>query len=114
VQSISAEDTFASDKLLSEIETPIRELAAKTWTSSRKTPRIGRTVVLKLKTADFHILTRSHTPPVPPRSEQELADLAVGLRERVALPDDRRYRLVGVGLSNFRDPDEDAAQSRLF
>jgi len=25
--------------------------------------RVGRTVVLKLKTSDFHILTRSHTPP---------------------------------------------------
>ena len=114
VQSISAEDTFQTDKLLNEIEPLIRELAAKTWAASRKTPRVGRTVVLKLKTADFHILTRSHTPPVPPRSEQELADIAVGLRERVMLPGDRRFRLVGVGLSNFCNPDEESLQSRLF
>jgi len=106
VQSISAEDTFARDVRLSETEPMIRELAAKTWAATRKTERIGRTVVLKLKTSDFHILTRSHTPPLPPQSLQELADIAVGLRERVSLPEKTRYRLVGVGLGNFRDADE--------
>ena len=106
VQSISAEDTFARDVRLSETEPMIRELAAKTWAATRKTERIGRTVVLKLKTSDFHILTRSHTPPLPPQSLEELADIAVGLRERVALPEKTRYRLVGVGLGNFRDADE--------
>jgi len=106
VQSISAEDTFAQDVPLRATEPMIRELAAKTWSATRKTQRVGRTVVLKLKTSDFHILTRSLTPPLPPQSAQELADIAVALRERVALPDKTRYRLVGVGLSNFRDPDE--------
>jgi len=113
VQSISAEDTFASDLPLTAIEPMIRELAAKTWHATRKTERIGRTVVLKLKTSDFHILTRSHTPPLPPQSEQELADIAVTLRERVTLPDKTRYRLVGVGLSNFREAD-DLPQPDLF
>ena len=106
VQSISAEDTFARDMPLADIEPMIRELAAKTWAATRKTERIGRTVVLKLKTADFHILTRSHTPTLPPQTVRELADIAVGLRERVTLPEKTRYRLVGVGLGNFRDADE--------
>jgi DNA polymerase IV len=106
VQSISAEDTFARDVPLDAIEPMIRELAAKTWAATRKTERIGRTVVLKLKTSDFHILTRSLTPPLPPQSEQELADIALSLRERVALPEKTRYRLVGIGVSNFRDSDE--------
>jgi len=114
VQSISAEDTFAHDVTLDEIEPMIRELAAKTWAASRKTARIGRTVVLKLKTADFHILTRSHTPPLPPTSEREFAEVAVSLRARVGLPERTRYRLVGVGLSNFRDSDERLFQSGLF
>jgi len=113
VQSISAEDTFAQDVPLRATEPMIRELAQKTWTATRKTQRVGRTVVLKLKTSDFHILTRSHTPPLPPQSEGELADIAVALRERVLLPDKTRYRLVGVGLSNFRDPDE-LPQADLF
>ncbi|HZP64706.1 MAG TPA: DNA polymerase IV [Rudaea sp.] len=115
VQSISCEDTFAQDLPLGDIEPMIRALAAKTWSATRKTSRIGRTVVLKLKTADFHILTRSHTPPAPPSSEQELADIAVGLRERVALPAHTRYRLVGVGVSHFLDPDAGPSlQPELF
>jgi DNA polymerase-4 len=114
VQSISAEDTFARDVTLGEIEPMIRTLAAKTWGQSRKTVRIGRTVVLKLKTSDFHILTRSHTPPLPPSSESEFVEIAVGLCERVGLPAQTRYRLVGVGLSNFRDPDDIEPQAELF
>jgi len=113
VQSISAEDTFARDQPLDTIEPVIRALAAKAWAASRKTERIGHTVVLKLKTTDFHILTRSHTPPQAPQSECELADIAVSLRARVELPAPTLFRLVGVGLSNFRDADE-LPQADLF
>ena len=113
-QSVSAEDTFERDVPLREIEPLIRALAAKAWSASRKTGRIGRTVVLKLKTSDFHILTRSHTPQAPPQTEQEFVNIAVGLRDRVALPANTLYRLVGVGLSNFCDPDEGRFQSELF
>ena len=114
VQSISSEDTFEHDVPLAATEPMIRSLAAKTWAATRKTERIGRTVVLKLKTSDFHILTRSHTPPQPPQSADEFVDIAVHLRERVRLPETTRFRLVGVGLSNFRDPDADNGQSALF
>src|SRR5256885_15120479 len=64
-QSISAEDTFEHDVLLTEMEPMIRRLAEHTWAASRKEPRIARTVVLKLKTGDFKMLTRSHTPSRP-------------------------------------------------
>jgi len=103
VQSISAEDTFSRDQTLAEIEPTIRELAAKTWAATRKTPRIGRTVVLKLKTAEFQIITRSHTPPQPPHDEREFIELALSLRARVEFPPRTRYRLVGVGISGFTD-----------
>ncbi|HKE48922.1 MAG TPA: DNA polymerase IV [Rhodanobacteraceae bacterium] len=112
-QSISAEDTFAHDVPLGAIETRIRELAAKVWDATRKTDRIGRTVVLKLKTREFRIITRSHTPPAPPRSAEELADIAVSLRGHVDLPSATLYRLVGVGLGNFRDA-EAVPQPELF
>jgi DNA polymerase-4 len=114
VQSISAEDTFERDLPLCELEPMIRTLAAKTWGQTRKTPRVGRTVVLKLKTSDFHIITRSHTPPHPPRSEPEFTEIAASLRLRVELPPATRYRLVGVGLGNFRDGDEYLPQAELF
>jgi DNA polymerase-4 len=79
----------------------IRRLAEKTWSATRKTQRVARTVVLKLKTSDFRILTRSHTPPSPPSSLEELTRIALALRDR-AEPEPL-YRLVGVGLSNFTD-----------
>ena len=113
-KSISAEDTFERDLPLSETEPIIRRLAEKIWSASRQESRIGRTVVLKLKTSDFNILTRSHTPTSPPSSCEELTTIALALRERVELRPDRRFRLVGVGLSHFCEPEEAAAQAALF
>ncbi len=113
-QSVSAEDTFQNDVPLSETEPLIRRLAEKTWAASRKETRIARTVVLKLKTSEFRILTRSHTPASPPSSCEELTGIALSLRERVDLDPHQRFRLVGVGLSNFRDPEQASLQPELF
>jgi len=113
-QSISVEDTFEHDVLLAETEPMIRRLAEKLWSASRKESRMARTVVLKLKTSEFKILTRSHTPGSPPSSYEELTDIVLKLRERVDLDPQQRYRLVGVGLSNFREPEGTAAQPVLF
>ena len=113
-QSISAEDTFERDVPLSETEPLIRRLAEKAWAASRNETRVARTVVLKLKTSDFKILTRSYTPSHPPASCEELTNIALSLRERVSLDAQTRFRLVGVGLSNFHEPKETTAQPVLF
>jgi DNA polymerase-4 len=113
-QSVSAEDTFERDVVLAETEPMIRRLAEKVWAASRKESRIARTVVLKLKTSDFNILTRSHTPHLPPSSCEELTSIALSLRERVDLGSQQRFRLVGVGLSNFQEPEEIPPQQALF
>ncbi len=110
-QSISAEDTFETDVLLVETDPMIRRLAEKTWTASRNEARIARTVVLKLKTAEFQILTRSLTPPSPPGSCEELTQIALSLRDRVELGPRQRFRLVGVGLGNFREPEGEGEPS---
>ena len=113
-QSISAEDTLAEDLPLADLEPMIRELADKVWAATRKETRVGHTVVLKLKTREFRILTRSLTPVEMPSSAQALAELALALRERVQLPQGTRYRLVGVGIGNFRDAETADAQPSLF
>jgi DNA polymerase-4 len=113
-QSISVEDTFEHDVPLAETEPMIRRLTEKLWVVARKESRIARTVVLKLKTSEFKILTRSHTPGAPPSSRDELTEIALKLRERVDLGRQQRYRLVGVGLSNFRDSEDTASQPELF
>jgi DNA polymerase-4 len=113
-QSISVEDTFQEDVLLEETEPMIRRLAEKLWSASRQEPRMARTVVLKLKTSEFKILTRSHTGSAPPSSCDELTEIALKLRERVTLDPQQRYRLVGVSLSNFREAEQIASQPALF
>ena len=111
-KSISAEDTFERDIPLSETGELIERLAQKVWSASRHESRIACTVVLKVKTSEFNILTRSHTPTTPPSSCEELTAIALSLRERISLGAGQRFRLVGVGLSNFRDPEN--LQSPLF
>ena len=113
-KSVSAEDTFPQDVPLGETEPMIRRLAERVWEASRKESRVARTVVLKLKTREFDILTRSLTPVRPPSSCEELTDIALSLLERVGLGSQQKFRLVGVGLHNFREPEESAAQPDLF
>src|SRR5439155_15302005 len=90
-QSISAEDTFEQDVFLAEMEPMIRRLAEHTWAASRKESRIARTVVLKLKTSEFKILTRSHTPGSPPATCEEMTSIVLSLRERVGLKPQQRF-----------------------
>lgn len=113
-KSISAEDTFERDMTLDEIEPVVRRLAEKVWAAACKDPRQARTVVLKLKTPEFKILTRSYTLAWPLATCDELAQIALRLRERVGLGDRQRFRLAGVGLSNFRGPEEMPEQPALF
>ncbi|RCS29662.1 DNA polymerase IV [Rhodanobacter denitrificans] len=112
---ISAEDTFEHDLRLEELEPHIHRLAQKAWAGYlQEHARVARTVVLKLKTSDFHTLTRSLTPAQRPQSAAELAGIACSLRERVERPAESRYRLVGVGLAGFVDRDSYQAQADLF
>lgn len=106
----SSEDTFEHDLRLDEIAPHIERLAGKTWTAYQREiesdhTRVARTVVLKLKTSDFRILTRSLTPSPRPTSLQQLVEISSDLRERVGLPARTRYRLVGVALSGMVDRD---------
>jgi len=103
-KSISAEDTFPKDLELKETTPILVRLAERVWIQVEAEGRPARTVVLKLKTSDFRILTRSHTPGTAIASSEELVEIAVGLLDKVELDAKTTYRLVGVGLSNFFDP----------
>ena len=113
-QSISAEDTFAQDLPLAALHAPLQALAERAWKAATKESRVGRTVVLKLKTADFRCLTRSHTPEAPPADLAQFIAIAQALCARVGLPEHTRYRLLGVGLSNFAERDTSPPQPELF
>lgn len=107
-KQVSAEDTFAEDLPLSECEAAIRQLAEKVWRVSAGNARRARTVVLKLKTKEFCCFTRSVTPKSLILTCEALVELALGLRERVEMPPEQLFRLVGLGLSNFQDAADEA------
>jgi DNA polymerase-4 len=116
---ISSEDTFEHDLTLDELAPHIERLAGKTWAACEREAearhgRVARSVVLKLKTAEFRILTRTVTPAERPASARSLAEIACALRARVNLPQRTRYRLVGVGVAGFVDRDSYEAQPELF
>jgi DNA polymerase-4 len=116
---ISSEGTFEHDLTLDELVPHIERLAEKTWIAHQREAsgehgRVARSVVLKLKTAEFRILTRTLTPPERPSSASELAEIACALRARVDLPPRTRYRLVGVGVAGFVDRESFEAQPELF
>lgn len=114
-QQVSSEDTFQHDLLLEELAPHILQLAEKTWAAYlREEQRTARTVVLKLKTADFQTLTRSYTPDTPTKNLPDFQGIALQLRERVKLAADTRFRLVGVGLANFIDSNQIRSQEELF
>lgn len=113
-KSLSAETTFEDDRPLTELPPVLESLAEKVWREALASTRQAHTVVVKLKTSDFRIITRSHTPDEPPASEADLANTAHALLEKVDLPGHTRYRLAGVGLSNFREREHAPGQPQLF
>ena len=100
-QQISVEHTLEEDLPLEALHGIVRDCALKTWLTGQKRGRQGRTIVLKLKTREFQSLTRSITPAAPPQSAADLVQHALGLLERVEQDPATRYRLAGVGMSNF-------------
>jgi DNA polymerase-4 len=114
VKSVSSETTFENDLPKESLPPTLEKLAEQVWRATRRRARQGRTVTLKLKTADFRIITRRVTPPAPPATSAELAGFALGLLEELEEPESIRYRLAGVGVSNFPEPEDDHPQSTLF
>jgi DNA polymerase-4 len=114
-QQISSEDTFQDDLLLQDLAPHILRLAEKTWAAYlREERRSARTIVLKLKTSDFQTLTRSYTPDAPVDTLEDFQSIAIQLRERVNMPPNMRFRLVGIGLANFIDSNQITTQQALF
>ena len=113
-KSLSAETTFDVDRSLADLAPVIEGLAERVWRQVDISQRRAHTVVLKLKTSEFRIITRSRTPGLPPDTEADLRTTALSLLAKIDMPGETRYRLAGVGLSNFREAEERAAQSELF
>jgi DNA polymerase-4 len=94
-KSIGAETTFDVDVADPEvIRRSLLALADKTAGRLRQAAQVGRTVVIKVRLADFRTLNRSRTLPVATDVTREIFETAWALFE--ALRPGDRIRLVGV------------------
>jgi DNA polymerase-4 len=105
-KSAGAENTFNDD--LVAYDAMCAELAPiidKVWRYCETTEIRGRTVTLKVKFADFQIITRRHTLALPVADRGELERVSFELLAQLC-PVPKGVRLLGVTLSNLEAPGE--------
>ena len=102
-KSISAETTFFEDIAgISELEDILWDMCEKVATRARASELAGRTLTLKLRDSSFKIVTRRRQLNEPTLLAQRIFAVA---RQLLAGDADGRikFRLIGVGLSDFSD-----------
>jgi DNA polymerase IV len=110
-KSWSSENTFATDITREQVAEWLRVEATKLWESMDQKGMRGRTVTVKLRTPDFKTATRRLTPPDLPSSASDLAAIGITLLDRFPFPPDARFRLAGLGLSNFLDEEDEEGEA---
>jgi DNA polymerase-4 len=102
-KSVGAENTFAADLFSYEAaREALGEVVDKVWAHCEGSGMRGRTATLKVKFANFRVITRSRTGQTPIGSRSELEQLGCALLEPL-FPVARGIRLLGVSLSSFGD-----------
>lgn len=103
-KSISAETTFEVDLAAPADLVPVlRAMSEKVSARLKKAGLTGRTVVLKLRTRDFKVRTRSRQLADPTRLADRIFLTGLHLLEREM--DGTFYRLLGIGVSDLADDD---------
>jgi DNA polymerase-4 len=109
-KSVSAEDTFLTDisdgeHLLAELE----RIGRHVWQRIQAKGLSGRTVNLKVKYADFQIVTRARSLDRPVSGEAEFLAMGAELL-RGLLPPVKSIRLLGLGLSSLGEEERRPAR----
>jgi DNA polymerase-4 len=100
MKTISSETTFDKDlATLPELETVLWRQAERVSARAKDHGLAGKTIVLKLKTSDFRLRTRSTSLDAPTQLADRIFRTAQAALKREA--DGTRFRLLGVGLSNL-------------
>jgi DNA polymerase-4 len=103
-KSVSAETTLDSD--IGEfglLEPILWRMSEKVSRALKRKGLAGRSLHLKLKTGDFRILTRSRQLSEPTQLAARMFAAGREMLERECRGHER-YRLIGIGLSEFSDP----------
>jgi DNA polymerase IV len=100
-KSVGAETTFFND--LTEFEAmraELQPLIDKVWRHCEDKAMRGRTVSLKVKFADFELISRSRTLAGAVSSHDELENVSAELLKAI-FPTEKAVRLLGVSISGF-------------
>ncbi len=101
-KSVGSEETFevdVSDPVV--VRRELLRLSRRTAGSLRSSGHAARTIVVKLRKADFTTITRSKTLPEPTSETQRIYATACALYAASGLSDRTRLRLVGVRASGL-------------
>jgi DNA polymerase IV len=100
-KSVGAETTFPRDLTDGpELRAELQRLAESVSRRLAASAAQGRTVVLKLRYANFRTITRQASRPQPIDGAVEIAAIATSLLENVATERDR-FRLIGIHCTNL-------------
>lgn len=109
-KSISAERTFDVDLIRpADLIAALEPIADAAWARVERSGLHGRTVTLKVKYADFSIMTRSRSFAAPVADLRSFSDTGAALMNALC-PVPRGVRLLGLGLSAFHHPAQDGAR----
>lgn len=110
-KSVGAEDTFSADIAdLDEAKRELEPLVAKVWRYCESHDIGAKTVTVKIRFADFQIITRTRTQPAGFHDDSAILAAAQALLEGEH-PFRKKVRLLGVTLSSLGQSERrDAAQ----
>ncbi len=112
MKTISSETTFNTDlSAYAELESILWRQAERVSARAKAKGLAGKTIVLKLKTANFRLRTRSASLDAPTQLADRIFRTACAALRRET--DGTRFRLLGVGLSNLA-PAEGADPASLI
>jgi DNA polymerase-4 len=98
---LGAETTFPRDLTdEADIQAALVSLIDDVWSWRERSGMSGRTATVKIKYADFELITRSRTLPRPVANRAELAEIGRGLLAST-FPLRKPIRLLGVSMSSF-------------
>jgi DNA polymerase-4 len=107
-KSIGAENTFSSDLTdFNAMAVELQPLIDKVWRHCEDKGARGRTVTLKVKFADFKLISRSRTLVSAMGRRSDLEAVSADLLKAL-FPMQKAVRLLGVSLSGFAEDEIDA------
>lgn len=105
-KSIGIEDTFSNDiGQIEELKSILDDLSKRLYVRLEKGDKWGRTLTLKVKYADFTVLTRSVSILHVFKNQEDMFQVALSLLLKLTF--DKKVRLMGIAISNFQDEGND-------